>query len=359
MDKCVKQMNSTKQETPLYDECESVLRATVKHLDQKVNGEITCLNAYDIRLSDTYPACGMNWPPDLTYIKPYLQRDDVRAAFHATGSSESWTECRKDVSTNLDMHKSPPSVYLLPGLLEKIPIMLFHGDQDFVCNYLGVERMIEALEWNGETGFSNTTKPESWRFNDTKVGEWTIERNLTYVKVYGASHMVGFDVPHVAHDMMLRFMGVDFTALLTGSALFPSEVGDAVKPIIKPALGNSSKDDNVSPEEDDPTRWQAYYDAGSATLVLVLIALAIGLFFYLRVKRHRRPALPRDEEESIPLSRSMGGEMDGYVPVSSHDVNHGRPIDKARTEGVHENVTPQESREAIFDVGDEEEDERH
>ena len=112
------------------------------------------MNAYDIRLSDTYPACGMNWPPDLTYIKPYLQRDDVRAAFHATGSSESWTECRKDVSTNLDMHKSPPSVYLLPGLLEKIPIMLFHGDQDFVCNYLGVERMIEALEWNGETGFS-------------------------------------------------------------------------------------------------------------------------------------------------------------------------------------------------------------
>ncbi|SRR5260221_684451 len=75
-------------------------------------------------------------------------------------------------------------------------------------------------------------------------------------QVYGASHMVGFDVPHVAHDMMLRFMGVDFTALLTGSALFPSEVGDAVKPIIKPALGNSSKDDNVSPEEDDPTRWQ-------------------------------------------------------------------------------------------------------
>lgn len=55
----------------------------------------------------------------------------------------------------------------------------------------------------------------------------------------------------------------------------------------------------------------------------------------------------------------MGGEMDGYVPVSSHDVNHGRPVNKARTEGVHENVTPQESREAIFDVGDEEEDETH
>jgi len=52
------------------------------------------------------------------------------------------------------MDKSPPSVRLLPGLLEKIPIMLFSGDQDLVCNYLGAERMIEALEWNGATGFT-------------------------------------------------------------------------------------------------------------------------------------------------------------------------------------------------------------
>jgi len=327
----------------------------VAHLDQKVNGATTCLNVYDIRLSDTYPACGMNWPPDLTYIKPYLQRDDVRTALHATGSSESWAECRHDVSDHLKMHKSPPSIHLLPEILEKIPIMLFHGDQDYVCNYLGVERLIEALEWNGATGFSNTTKPQSWKFNKTEVGEWTNERNLTYVKVYGASHMVGFDVPHIAHDMMLRFMGVDFTALLTGSALFPSEVGGAIKPVIKPAPGNSSDDDSVKPpssDEADRTRWQGYYDAGSATLVLVLIALAIGLFCYLRVKRHHRPpALKRDEEETIPLSRSMGGEADGYVPVSSHDAN--RPVNKSRT------ATPQESRETIFGVGDDEDDERH
>ena len=120
----------------------------------RVNGVTTCLNIYDIRLSDTHPACGMNWPPDLTYVKSYLQRDDIRKVFHASGSSESWSECRQAVWDNLHMDKSPPSVRLLPGLLEKIPIMLFNGDQDLVCNYLGAERMIEALEWNGATGFT-------------------------------------------------------------------------------------------------------------------------------------------------------------------------------------------------------------
>lgn len=32
-----------------------------------------CLNAYDIRLMDEYPACGMNWPIDLKDITPYLR----------------------------------------------------------------------------------------------------------------------------------------------------------------------------------------------------------------------------------------------------------------------------------------------
>lgn len=48
--------------------------------------------------------------------------------------------------------------------------------------------------------------------------------------------MAGFDVPHVTHDMILRFMGVNFTALtsLEGSVRIPSAVGDDSKPL--PAL---------------------------------------------------------------------------------------------------------------------------
>lgn len=31
-----------------------------------------CVNNYDVRLTDTHPACGMNWPPDIADITPYL-----------------------------------------------------------------------------------------------------------------------------------------------------------------------------------------------------------------------------------------------------------------------------------------------
>ena len=43
--------------------------------------------------------------------------------------------------------------------------------------------------------------------------------------------MVGFDLPNVAHDMILRFMGVNFTAITDGSARIPSSVGDDVKSV--------------------------------------------------------------------------------------------------------------------------------
>ena len=42
---------------------------------------------------------------------------------------------------------------LLPKLLEKVPILLFAGEYDLMCAGVGIERMIEKLEWNGAVGF--------------------------------------------------------------------------------------------------------------------------------------------------------------------------------------------------------------
>ncbi|KAJ3745969.1 hypothetical protein DFH05DRAFT_1522569 [Lentinula detonsa] len=41
--------------------------------------------------------------------------------------------------------------------------------------------------------------------------------------------MAPFDVPHITHDMILRFMGVDFGNILDGSAKIPSSVGSEAK----------------------------------------------------------------------------------------------------------------------------------
>ena len=46
----------------------------------------------------------------------------------------------------------PASVAVLPRVLSKIRVLVFAGDQDLICNYLGLENMIKNLTWNGATG---------------------------------------------------------------------------------------------------------------------------------------------------------------------------------------------------------------
>lgn len=43
--------------------------------DFRQDGQQMCMNVYDVRKYDTLPACGMNWPEDLSEATNYL---DVR-----------------------------------------------------------------------------------------------------------------------------------------------------------------------------------------------------------------------------------------------------------------------------------------
>lgn len=47
---------------------------------------------------------------------------------------------------------SASSITLLPSVLERIPVLLFAGDQDYICNHMGIEKLIDRMAWNGEKG---------------------------------------------------------------------------------------------------------------------------------------------------------------------------------------------------------------
>jgi hypothetical protein len=144
---------NTTPEPVSINKCEAVLPAVLAGRDRKAeNGTEYCTNIYDVRLEDTSPACGMNWPPDLAAVTPYLDRPDVQDAFHAGDAPVSWTECRGSVHLALQNKKSPSAVTLLPRVLARTQVLLFAGDQDFICNYVGIENIIHALQWNGVTG---------------------------------------------------------------------------------------------------------------------------------------------------------------------------------------------------------------
>mgnify|MGYP000138460064 CR=1 FL=1 len=136
--------------------CEGLLSYIIDLTKETSGGKEMCINIYDVRLADTVPACGMNWPPNLHATYDYLHRQDVRTAFHVSDKDkpEAWIECNSRVGSALSATADEAAVTYLPGLLEDgLEILIFAGDQDLICNHIGLERMIENLEWLGKRGF--------------------------------------------------------------------------------------------------------------------------------------------------------------------------------------------------------------
>ena len=150
--------------------------------------------------------------------------------------------------------------------------------------------------------------------------------------------MAPFDAPHVTHDMMLRFMGANFSAIVDGSAKIPSSLGNVAKPVfVETDTKSTSVVMPAKTPQQDKAMWEgmcpltmtlaltfylthsyfpAYYNAGSATLVLILIFIVIAIFIWYRIRRNR-VQLPTHQdqgaEETIPLTRRGNGDEEEEV----------------------------------------------
>jgi len=345
-DQCVTSLNEIEGEPINVDGCEGIMQLVVSDPGGADEQAGLCLNVYDVRLKDAIPACGMNWPLDLKNITSYLRRPDVVGALHAQAKSEAWVECQPRIQSQIRRINAPSSVMVLPRLLERIPVLLFAGDQDLICNYLGQESLIQSLTWNGGTGLGEV-ETQTWSVDDNPAGTWVSSRNLTYVKIFNASHMAGYDQLHATHDMILRFMGMNFSAITDGTARIPSNVGDDTKPAFtesEPASAILPRPSAKTPEQ-DKAMWEAYYNAGSAAIVLVLILAVLGSVLWCRIRRRRLSGLPisKNEEEHIPLTQNL--------PADDGDSFNGRGLSarKGKQRAQEAGLPP------IFDVGDSDE----
>lgn len=81
--------------------------------------------------------------------------------------------------------------------------------------------------------------------------------------------MAPFDVPHVTHDMMLRFMDANFTALVDGSARIPSQLGTNVKPIFVEEHNQKPDEGPKKTPQQDKAMWEGELVLSSTFLFLI------------------------------------------------------------------------------------------
>ncbi|KAI5248633.1 pheromone-processing carboxypeptidase KEX1 [Aureobasidium subglaciale] len=295
-----------------------------------------------------------NQEHDLAQVKPYLRRKDVTDALHISpGKTSGWAECSGQVGNAFSARAAKPSYEILPALLEQVPILLFSGDKDLICNHIGTEELINRMEWNGGKGFETApgvwAPRRDWTFESEPAGIWQEARNLTYVVFYNASHMVPFDWPRRSRDMLDRFMKVDIDSV--GGTPTDSRIDGEKGPLT--SVGghpNSTAAEEAEKEALQQATWKAYYKSGEVALVVVVIAVAAWGYFIWR--QRRSAAGYRGLSHNLEMD-GMGLNAEGFRRKQARRDLEAADFDEAELDELTSPHNPERER---FDVGDDSDD---
>lgn len=237
-------------------------------------------------------------------------------------------------------------------------MLLFAGDADLMCSWIGIENMLNNLTWRGETGFGDAVE-EEWAVNGTVAGTWRTARNMTWVKVANAGHMVSMDVPknqvdrsltsshplalfsqvpinqpYAAQDILLRFLGIDTLIAAGDGSQIPSRIG-RVSSGVEAVIGKVAPDGGTLPavisqqekqaaaaassaaaavdfyaEEGQPIdkeRELLYGPRRSAVLMLIIVAVALAFYALLRWRARKRRAAGWTPKRYMPPGSGRSG----------------------------------------------------
>jgi serine carboxypeptidase-like clade 4 len=81
-----------------------------------------------------------------------------------------------------------------------LKVLMYHGDLDLICNWMGGVSAAESFDWLGKEGFKNS----QWK--SCGYGLRKEFGNFSFIKVSMAGHMVPMDQPENAAKMLKWFI---------------------------------------------------------------------------------------------------------------------------------------------------------
>ncbi|ODV63183.1 peptidase S10, serine carboxypeptidase, partial [Ascoidea rubescens DSM 1968] len=169
---------------------------------------------YDLRTAYDYSA-----PLGYTHllkIEEYLNQEFVKNALgiNEKGYSSDYVTCSSTVSSAFDLsgdHLKPFQQYVAEVLNNDIPVLIYAGDKDFMCNWLGNEA------WTSELNYKNHKKYKKVDFKDyitlenQHAGYIKNYDKFTFIRMFDAGHMVPHDQPKNSLDMINRWLNGDYS----------------------------------------------------------------------------------------------------------------------------------------------------
>lgn len=139
-----------------------------------------------------------------TALETYMNSKKVKAAIHVDDSI-TWTLCNEDLGYETLVDDVTEYIQHALNQVPDSRIMLYAGDVDMACNFLGGEMFAEAMNLPLLEDYSEWTYVAA--DNTRQVGGWYKKFDrLSWITVKGAGHMVPTDKPIQAYDMFQAFL---------------------------------------------------------------------------------------------------------------------------------------------------------
>jgi len=159
----------------------------------------TGINVYDAREQCANPPlCG-----DYGNVKTYLNSDRVKKVL---GVKKGWKTCNFAVNGMFHTDWMQNQAGHIPPLLKNgARVLLYAGDVDFICNWMGNKAWSLAMDWKHKKAFNDAPDRE-WKVNGKSLGQERNANGLTFLRIHKAGHMVPQDQPAAAMEMVNSFI---------------------------------------------------------------------------------------------------------------------------------------------------------
>lgn len=176
---------------------------SMTHLFKNIRRYLPTLKSAD-QVSPSVPLAkdSRSTPPCLngTAQTNWLNRGDVRKALHIPDILPAWSMCSDEVSEKYtSVYPTVKDVYL-KLLSLGLRSLVYNGDTDMACNFLGDSWFVEDL------GLKKTSRYQPWIYDHQIAGFYQEYGNITFLTVKGAGHMVPQWAPGPAFHMFQSFI---------------------------------------------------------------------------------------------------------------------------------------------------------
>lgn len=86
-----------------------------------------------------------------------------------------------------------------------LDVLVYSGDKDFICNWRGGEAWTNKVDWNSAADYAKVDYAD-WNVNGKAAGHLKSYKNLKFLRVYDAGHMVPMNQPVNALQMLKEFI---------------------------------------------------------------------------------------------------------------------------------------------------------